>query len=82
MLVATLFIVPVLSAYGQTGVVEKFPTLIVCGFTYLVAFLSLFTGLVLSNLNKKEKQDFEWKLVQLELMKNTQESIQGLGEYK
>lgn len=82
MFVATLFIVPVLSAYGQTGVVEKFPTLIVCGFTYLVAFLSLFTGLVLSNLNKKEKQDFEWKLVQLELMKNTQESIQGLGEYK
>lgn len=61
-LLATGFIVPVFISYFQTQTVEKFPTLIVCCFTYLAAFLSLFTGLILQTMRKKDLQRYELEL--------------------
>ena len=54
--------VPVLIQYFRTGLVERFPTLIVSGFITLAAIQSLFSGLILNTLIAKEKQDFEHKL--------------------
>ena len=59
MLLAVGFFIPVLADYLRTGLVLKFPTLIVCGFTALASLLSFFTGLQLENAVKKNKQDFE-----------------------
>ena len=59
LLLATVFFIPVLITYVQTGLVPNFPTLIVCGFTAIAALLSLFTGLQLQNSVQKNKQDFE-----------------------
>ena len=62
MVMAALFFVPVLADYMQTGLVERFPTLIVCGFVVLAAIQSLFSGLILHNLGVKDRRDFEFKL--------------------
>ena len=61
-IIAVAFFVPVLVEYIQTGEVLKFPTLIVCGFTFIAAIQSFFTGLMLENSVQKNKQDFEMRL--------------------
>ena len=58
---AALF-VPVLIEYAQTGMVERFPTLIVSGFMALAALQSLFSGLLLNVMIEKDRQNFEFKL--------------------
>jgi glycosyltransferase involved in cell wall biosynthesis len=58
-IVGAAFFVPVFAAYLSTGVVAKFPTLIVCGFVIMAALMSLFSGFVLSNQQKNDKRNFE-----------------------
>ena len=59
------FFIPILVIYGETGLVPKFPTLIMCCFVMTVAILSFFSGSILQSLRKKEKQDFELHLNQV-----------------
>lgn len=63
---AAVFVPAVLVPYIYTGVVAKFPTLIVCGFIVISALLSFFTGTVLQNLIEKEKREFEFRLQLIE----------------
>ena len=56
---STIFFVPVLTEFKNTGLVPKFPTLIMCGFIYLTAIISYFSGLILSSIVDKDKRDFE-----------------------
>ncbi len=58
-LVSVGFFIPVLTDYVHTGLVAKFPTLIVCGFVMLAAIQSLFSGLILSNLERNNRRSFE-----------------------
>lgn len=58
---AAVFFIPVLAEYVQTGLVMKFPTLIVCGFVVLAAIQSFFAGLILSNMALKNRRDFEYR---------------------
>ena len=67
--VSLIFMIPVLSEYVSTGLVPKFPTLIVCGFTMMAAISSLFAGLQLENAVQKNRQDFETQLILLEQIK-------------
>lgn len=53
------FMIPVLVSFAQTGLVEKFPTLIVCGFVILTGIISLFSGWILTTITAKNRQDFE-----------------------
>ena len=55
------FVVPVIIEYYQTGLVHKFPTLIVCGFVMLAALQSFFAGLILDNLKQNARRDFEYR---------------------
>ncbi|MBR4768572.1 MAG: glycosyl transferase, partial [Lachnospiraceae bacterium] len=55
------FVVPVLFDYVETGLVEKFPTLIVCGFVMMAALQSLFAGLILSHIVSQNRRDFEYR---------------------
>ena len=59
---AVLFFIPVLLEYFATGLVLKFPTLIVCGFVMMAAIQSFFAGLILSNMALKNRRDFEYRL--------------------
>ena len=56
------FFVPVFVEYIQTGIVPRFPTLIVSCFLMLAAILCFFCGLILDTVTKKSRQDFEFKL--------------------
>lgn len=59
----SIFVFPVFLSYLQTGLVERFPTLIACGFAYLTAVISFFSGLILDSLHKKEIREFELLLL-------------------
>ena len=58
---------PVLMTYLDTGLVPHFPTLIVSGFVLLTGVISFFVGLILQSLRHKDRQDFEWKLVNIKM---------------
>ncbi|MGI5989988.1 MAG: glycosyltransferase family 2 protein [Lachnospiraceae bacterium] len=53
------FFIPVFADYLATGLVRRFPTLIVCGFSILAAIVSFFSGLMLQTFSWKGRQDFE-----------------------
>lgn len=61
-LLAVVFFIPILITYIETGMVDRFPTLFVCGFMELAALQSLFAGLMLSNMALKNRRDFEYRL--------------------
>ena len=60
--IAAALFIPVLVEYFQTGLVARFPTLIVSGFIAIAAIQSFFAGLILHTIIEKDKQDFEFKL--------------------
>lgn len=64
-LVSTGFFIPVFMEYIDTGEVAKFPTLIVCGFVGLAAVQSFFAGMILDNIAKRSRKDFEMDLIML-----------------
>ncbi|MCL2253409.1 MAG: glycosyltransferase family 2 protein [Lachnospiraceae bacterium] len=60
-ILSVAFVIPVLIDYSQTGLVLRFPTLIVCGFVLIAALQSFFAGLILHNLTLKNRRDFEYR---------------------
>lgn len=68
-LISLLFMVPVLTEYFVTGLVPRFPTLIVCGFVMIAALLLFVAGVILSSLLGKDKRDFEFRLQEAERWK-------------
>ena len=66
LLVAIAFFIPILFEYWETGLVPRYPTLFVCGFVALAAIQSFFSGMILSSIVQKNRQDFEYQLQQIE----------------
>ena len=62
MFIAAGLFIPVFMTYLHTGLVPNFPTLIVSGFIALAALQAFFSGLILSTIVQKNRQDFEFKL--------------------
>ena len=69
MIISAAMFIPVLVIYIKTGLVPNFPTLIVSGFIALAALESLFSGMILSTLAEKERQEFEFRLQLVRKMK-------------
>lgn len=67
MVAAIAFFIPILKEYFQTGLVPKFPTLFVCCFVALAAVQSFFSGMILSSIVQKNRQDFEYQLQNIEV---------------
>lgn len=61
-LISIILFIPVFIDYLQTGLVARFPSLIMSGFIALAALQSFFDGLILNTTVEKNKQDFEFKL--------------------
>lgn len=57
------FFVPVLIDFLETGMVAKFPTLIVCCFMLVASLQTFFTGLTLSQVNNQNRRDFEYRFM-------------------
>lgn len=68
-LISLLFMIPVLTEYFVTGLVPRFPTLIVCGFVMIAALMLFVAGVILSSLLGKDKRDFEFRLQEAERWK-------------
>lgn len=56
------FMIPVLNEYFHTGLVPRFPTLIVCCFVLVAALLLFVSGVILSSQLAKDARDFEFQL--------------------
>ena len=59
------FVIPVFAEYFKTGLVDRFPTLIVCGFVMIAGIQSFFAGLILSTMDNKNRRDFEQTLINI-----------------
>ena len=64
-LLSILFFIPVFNSYLKTGLVERFPTLIICGFGMTASILAFFSGMILQTIKHKERREFEFKLHQI-----------------
>ena len=67
MAVSAGFFLPVLYEYILTGLVPKFPTLIVCGFGVMAAIQSVFAGLILAAGAQRNRQEFEMHLIEVDM---------------
>jgi hypothetical protein len=54
--IATIVLIPVLTEYFQTGLVPRYPTLIVCGFVILFAMMMWVCGIVLEVMLVHQRQ--------------------------
>lgn len=52
----------------MTGLIERFPTLIVCGSGAIAGVLCLFAGIILETLIQKDRYQFEFRLQITEMM--------------
>lgn len=59
---SVILFVPIFIEYYKTGLVLRFPTLMVCGFIMIAAIISFFAGLILKTIYQKNRQDFEMVL--------------------
>ena len=62
LLIALILVCPVFMEYFVTGLVPRFPTLIVSGCMVLAALQCLFSGIFLSEMMWKDKRDFEYRV--------------------
>jgi len=63
--VALILFIPVFITYLETGLVPRFPTLIVSAFLMLASLLSFFFGLILDNMIRNQRKDYELKRINL-----------------
>ena len=61
-IIGTIFLVPVLIDYIQTGLVPKLPSFVASVFFFISAIQSFFGGMILQTMVKRSRQDFEIKL--------------------
>lgn len=69
-LVSAILFIPVFVEYIDTGMVDRFPTLIVSVTLALAALQSLVCGLVLDTVVKKDRQRFEQHLCMIRMMRD------------
>ena len=67
------FMIPVLGEYFRTGLVPRFPTLIVCCFVLVAALLLFISGIILSSQLAKDARDFEFQLQTVQHWRNSAE---------
>lgn len=73
-LAALLLMLPILSEYFRTGLVPRFPTLIVCGFMVLAGIQSFFAGMILEVMTAKDRRDFEYRLARINAEKREKQA--------
>ena len=61
--IASVLFCPVMIEYIKTGLVPKFPTLIVSWFLFSFSLQSMFSGFLLQNISTKNKHDFEMNYI-------------------
>jgi len=70
LIVSLILGIPVVTEFFNTGLVPRFPTLIVSGVFLLISILLCITGIILQVIVKKHRQLFELYLNQINILKN------------
>ena len=73
LVISACMFLPILIKFVHTGMVPNFPTLIVSGFISVAAIISLFSGMILSMIAEKSRQQFEFNLNLIEIYKKNGE---------
>ena len=73
LVISACMFLPILIKFVHTGMVPNFPTLIVSGFISVAAIISLFSGMILSMIAEKSRQQFEFNLNLIEVYKKNGE---------
>lgn len=69
-ILSVILAIPVFIEYFKTGLVPRFPTLIVAGIIMVISLLLSISGIILQVIVKKHRQLFELMLNQIEILKN------------
>lgn len=72
--------IPVFIEYLSTGLVERFPTLIMSGFLIIAAVISFFSGIILDVIIHSQKQQFETNLTTIQKISNMSKKLERLGK--
>lgn len=64
-LAALILMLPIVNVYIKTGLVPRFPTLIVSCFIALAGIQAFFSGMILEVMAAKDKRDFEYRLAKI-----------------
>ncbi len=64
---SNIFFWPIFADFLKTGLVPKIPTLIVCGFLTIASLISVFSGMILSTIVEKSRQEFELFLQMIDM---------------
>ena len=64
-IIALCFFIPIFVEFTRTGLVGKYPTLIVCGFVVIAAIQSFFSGLILDTIRQQNRREFEMRLLKI-----------------
>ena len=67
LIIGLAMFIPVVVTFSHTGLVNRMPTLIVSVLFFLGALQLFISGLILDNINKTTKQNFEMRLIDCEL---------------
>lgn len=79
MLLAAVLFFPILIKFFIIGSVPNFPTLITSGFIASASIESFFAGLILSSINMKNRQEFEFRLQLIQEQKDKNSKYFKLG---
>ncbi|MCH5342755.1 MAG: glycosyltransferase [Acetatifactor sp.] len=79
-LIALILMLPIIRVYLDTGMVPRFPTMIVCGFMALAGIQSFFAGMILEIMAAKDKRDFEYRLNRVHSERTACEETMDAGE--
>jgi hypothetical protein len=64
--IGAAFFIPIVKTYLETGLVDRYPTLIVVTSLWVIAIISYFSGVILQVLKKQHRHNFERYLNMLE----------------
>lgn len=68
---AAFLVVPILIEFSSSGLVPRFPTLMVAGFSSVASIMLFSCGLILDTENKRNRQTFEIQLNIIEMLWNS-----------
>ncbi len=62
LVISIILFLPIFAEYLKTGLVPRIPTLVTSGFVMMAAIQAFFSGMLSENIQKKDRQDFEFRL--------------------
>lgn len=71
--ISIILMIPVFATFLHTGLVPRFPTVVISGGIMIVAILMFISGFILHNLLSKDKIEFEFRLNQVQRWKDEHE---------